>query len=122
MKKTLLVAAGVLLSPNRWTTARTARQSRPSLRTPRAKALEGRKRAAEGEVKADVLDGKDYALLTIGRKAEGYFKFRGYNIATSYGGFSDSPTYAHAREIGQDVVARYVAGEFTSSKRACERQ
>jgi hypothetical protein len=49
MKKTLLVAAGVLLSPNRWTTARTARQSRPSLRTPRAKALEGRKRAAEGE-------------------------------------------------------------------------
>ena len=72
----------------------------------------GVQRAAEGEVKADVLDGKDYALVTIGRKAEGYFKFRGYNIATSYGGFSDSPTYAHAREIGQDVVARYVAGEF----------
>ena len=72
----------------------------------------GVQRAAEGEVKADVLAGKDYALVTVGRKAEGYFKFRGYHIATSYGGFSDNPTYAQAREIGQDVVARYIAGEF----------
>jgi len=72
----------------------------------------GVQRAAEGEVKADVLDGKQYALVTVGRKAEGYFKFRGYNIAAAYGGFSDNPTYAQAREIGQDVVARYVAGEF----------
>jgi F-type H+-transporting ATPase subunit gamma len=72
----------------------------------------GVQRAAEGEVKADVLDGKSYALVTVGRKAEGYFKFRGYNIATSFSGFSDSPTYAQARAIGQDVVARYVAGEF----------
>ncbi len=72
----------------------------------------GVQRAAEGEVKVDVLDGKQYALVTVGRKAEGYFKFRGYNIAAAYGGFSDNPTYAQAREIGQDVVARYVAGEF----------
>ena len=36
----------------------------------------GVQRAAEGEVKADVLDGKDYALVTVGRKAEGYFRFR----------------------------------------------
>ena len=72
----------------------------------------GVQRAAEGSVKNDVLDGKSYALVTVGRKAEGYFKFRGYNIATSYGGFSDNPTYAQARAIGQDVVARYVAGEF----------
>lgn len=72
----------------------------------------GVQRAAEGEVKADVLDGKQYALVTVGRKAEGYFKFRGYNIAAAYGGFSDNPTYAQAREIGQDVVARYIAGEF----------
>ncbi len=72
----------------------------------------GVQRAAEGEVKAGVLAGSDYALVTVGRKSEGYFKFRGYKIAAAYGGFSDSPTYAHAREIGQDVVARYLAGEF----------
>jgi F-type H+-transporting ATPase subunit gamma len=72
----------------------------------------GVQRAAEGEVKADVLDGKQYALVTVGRKAEGYFRFRGYNIAAVHGGFSDSPTYAQARAIGEDVVARYLAGEF----------
>ncbi len=72
----------------------------------------GVQRAAEGEVKAGVLAGQDYALVTVGRKAEGYFRFRNYNIATSYGGFSDNPTYAHAREIGEDVVERFVAGEF----------
>ena len=72
----------------------------------------GVQRAAEGEVKADVLAGKDYALITVGRKAESYFKFRGYNIAAAYGGFSDNPTYAQARVIGEDVVARFLAGEF----------
>ncbi len=72
----------------------------------------GVQRAAEGEVKAGVLAGSDYALVTVGRKAEGYFKFRGYKIAAAYGGFSDNPTYAQAREIGQDVVARYLSGEF----------
>jgi len=72
----------------------------------------GVQRAAEGEVKDAVLGGKSYALVTVGRKAEGYFKFRGYNIATSYSGFSDSPTYAQARQIGEDVVARYISGEF----------
>jgi F-type H+-transporting ATPase subunit gamma len=72
----------------------------------------GVQRATEGSVKEDVLAGKSYSLVTVGRKAEGYFKFRGYNIAASYGGFSDSPTYAQARAIGEDVVARFVAGEF----------
>jgi len=72
----------------------------------------GVQRAAEGEVKADVLAGKSYELITVGRKAEGYFRFRGYKIATAFGGFSDAPTYAQARQIGQDVVARYMAGDF----------
>lgn len=72
----------------------------------------GVQRAAEGEIKADVLAGKGYQLITVGRKAEGYFRFRGYNIAATYSGFSDAPTYANARQIGQDVIARYESGEF----------
>jgi len=35
-------------------------------------------RATEGEIKADVLAGKDYLVVPVGRKAEGYFRFRGY--------------------------------------------
>ena len=72
----------------------------------------GVQRATEGEVKADVLAGKDYQIVTVGRKAEGYFRFRGYKIAASFSGFSDSPTYAQAREIGQEVIKRFLDGEF----------
>ena len=72
----------------------------------------GVQRATEGEIKADVLAGKDYAVVACGRKAEGYFKFRGYTIAESFSGFSDNPTYAHAKAIGQYVMDGYVAGDF----------
>ena len=72
----------------------------------------GVQRAAEGEIKAGVLQGSDYAVVTVGRKAQGYFRFRGYKIANSFGGFSDSPTYADAKAIGEYVVDAYLAGEF----------
>ncbi len=71
----------------------------------------GVQRAAEGEIKADTLGGKDYRIVTSGRKAEGYFKFRNYNVAASFGGFSDSPSYENAREIAQAAVAMYESGE-----------
>jgi len=71
----------------------------------------GVQRATEGEIKAGVLRGTDYTVVAIGRKAEGYFRFRGYDIAATFGGFSDNPTYAHAKEIGQHVMEMYVNGE-----------
>ena len=71
----------------------------------------GVQRAAEGEIKADTKGGKDYRIVTAGRKAESYFKFRNYNVAASFGGFSDSPSYDNAREIAQAAVAMYESGE-----------
>ena len=68
-------------------------------------------RATEGEIKADVLAGKDYAIIAIGRKAETYFRFRGYKIAGTFSGFTDNPTYADAKAIGQNVVGRFLDGE-----------
>jgi F-type H+-transporting ATPase subunit gamma len=70
----------------------------------------GVQRAAEGEIKAGVLAGTDYTIIALGRKAEGYFRFRGYNIGATFGGFSDSPTYAHAKEVGQLVMDLYTSG------------
>ena len=46
----------------------------------------------------------------VGRKAEGYFRFRGYTLATTFAGFSDNPTYAHAKQIGEYVVDLYTSG------------
>ena len=68
-------------------------------------------RATEGEIKEDALKGRGHTVVAIGRKAEGYFRFRGYNIAQSFSGFTDSPTYAIAKEIGEYVTGLYESGE-----------
>ena len=71
-------------------------------------------RAAEGEIKADVLAGKGYEILAVGKKADNYFRFRAYRMAERYGGFSDSPTYEHAKIIGTRAVALFESGEVDS--------
>ncbi len=71
----------------------------------------GVQRAAEGEIKEDVLQGRDYSVIAIGRKAESYFRFRGYKIKAKFSGFSDAPSYANAKEIGQHVIDLFVNGE-----------
>jgi F-type H+-transporting ATPase subunit gamma len=72
----------------------------------------GVQRAAEGEIKKDVLKGSDYTVIAVGRKAEGYFRFRGYKIKRTFAGFSDNPTYADAKTIGEYVVEQFLAGEI----------
>jgi F-type H+-transporting ATPase subunit gamma len=60
----------------------------------------GVQRATEGEVKADVLAGKGYTIVPVGKKAEGYFRFRDYQ-----------PSYEDARHIGEYVVDLFVSGQ-----------
>jgi F-type H+-transporting ATPase subunit gamma len=72
----------------------------------------GVQRATEGEIKRDVLRGSDYRVIAVGRKAEGYFRFRGYKIARTFSGFSDNPTYADAKAIAAYVMEQYLAGEI----------
>jgi len=68
-------------------------------------------RATEGEVKVDVLKGRDYAIVPVGRKAESYFRFRGYSMKRGFAGFSDAPKYDSAKEIGMYVTGLFLAGE-----------
>jgi F-type H+-transporting ATPase subunit gamma len=65
-------------------------------------------RAVEGGVKADVLAGKNYVIVPVGRKADSYFRFRGYHLDDGFSGFSDAPSYDDAKRIGQYVVDAYV--------------
>jgi F-type H+-transporting ATPase subunit gamma len=71
-------------------------------------------RAAEGEIKAAAAEGADYTIVAVGRKAESYLRFRNYKIAATFSGFSDNPTYEHARGIGSKVVAMFLAEEVDS--------
>jgi len=68
-------------------------------------------RATEGEVKADVVAGKQYAIVPVGRKSESYFKFRGYELKDGFSGFTDAPKYENAKAIGQYVVGLFLSGE-----------
>jgi F-type H+-transporting ATPase subunit gamma len=71
----------------------------------------GVQRAAEGEIKDGVLKGRDYAVIAVGRKAESYFRFRGYRIEATFAGFSDNPGYANAKEIAEHVIDLFTSGQ-----------
>ncbi len=62
------------------------------------------------EIKAGVLAGHDYVIVPVGRKAESYFRFRGYRLDRTFAGFSDAPTYEDAKAIGEHVVQAYEEG------------
>jgi F-type H+-transporting ATPase subunit gamma len=53
---------------------------------------------------ADSLEGRDYSLILIGKKAESYFKFRNYRIDATFTGISDTPTYADACAVAERVA------------------
>ena len=71
----------------------------------------GVQRATEGEVKADLVAGKDYTIIPIGKKALGYFRFRGYQLGEAFNGFTDQPSYEDARRIGEHVVELFTSGQ-----------
>ncbi len=44
----------------------------------------------------------------VGRKGVSALTFRKLDVRTSYVGFTDRPAFANAREIGEELTARYV--------------
>ena len=55
-------------------------------------------------------DGKKPVLYTVGRKAQGYFKFRNWDISESWTGFSERPSYENAVEVADTLVSAFMAG------------
>ncbi|MEV6629258.1 F0F1 ATP synthase subunit gamma [Actinoplanes sp. NPDC051470] len=55
-------------------------------------------------------DGKDVALYVIGRKGTGYYRFRNRDIAASWTGFSERPTFDDAKKVGDSLLEAFVAG------------
>ena len=67
-------------------------------------------RTAERALVAHRDDGRDYELTLAGRKAESYFRYRGYRIGEAFSGFSEKPSYEDARRVAQAAMARYERG------------
>jgi F-type H+-transporting ATPase subunit gamma len=55
-------------------------------------------------------DGKTPVLYTVGRKAQGYFKFRNWDISESWTGFSERPSYEDATKVADTLVDAFMAG------------
>ena len=56
-------------------------------------------------------EGKEIDLYVSGRKGLTYYTFRNREVAASWTGFSETPRYANAREVGEGLIDAFVAEE-----------
>jgi F-type H+-transporting ATPase subunit gamma len=53
-------------------------------------------------------EGKDVLWYAVGRRGVSSLQFRGFDLAGTYTGFTDRPSFADARQIAEDLAAAYV--------------
>ncbi|HLI43799.1 MAG TPA: ATP synthase F1 subunit gamma [Acidimicrobiales bacterium] len=68
-------------------------------------------RTAERLIRTGEGAGRSYRLVGVGRKAVGYFRFRGRPLDESFT-MGDRPSYEEARAVARTVVPDFVAGEL----------
>ena len=78
-------------------------------------------RAVERAIATDKSQGRDYALVLSGKKAAGYFSFRGYEVHAAYEGFSDQPNYSDAKTMAETVAELFENGEVQQVQLAYTR-
>jgi F-type H+-transporting ATPase subunit gamma len=69
-------------------------------------------RATERLVAEHRRNGAEVTLWTVGKKAPGYFRYRGMEIAQSFPGIADRPEFDDARAVAAAVTAPFVLGEM----------
>ena len=67
-------------------------------------------RAAEGDINSQRAQGRETSIVTVGRKPEGYFRFRDFPIEAAFGGFTQNPTYEDARQVAAAVIKPFQEG------------
>jgi F-type H+-transporting ATPase subunit gamma len=72
-------------------------------------------RITEDLVRAETADGVETDLVAVGKKALGYFRYRGIEPLVAYRDISDKPTIADARSIASHIIPAYEAGEIDAA-------
>jgi F-type H+-transporting ATPase subunit gamma len=64
----------------------------------------------EGERLTELLksEGKEVVPFVVGRKGVGFYRFRGREMAGEWTGFSESPSYANAKEVADAVIEAFL--------------
>ncbi len=65
--------------------------------------------------------GKEPVLYVIGRKGVNYYRFRRREVAASWTGFSEQPSYSDAAEAARVLVEAFVAGQDDETDESGER-
>jgi len=69
-------------------------------------------RATERLLADHARNGAEVTLWTVGKKAPGYFRYRGIETERSFAGIADRPEFDDARSVAAAVTAPFVAGEM----------
>jgi F-type H+-transporting ATPase subunit gamma len=65
-------------------------------------------RPTERMIRAGADRGVEHRLVTVGKKAQSFFRFRRIEVETSFSGFSDRPTFADARQVAEVVTPPFL--------------
>jgi len=69
-------------------------------------------RATERLVAEHIRNGAEVTVWTVGKKAPGYFRYRGIETERSFSGMADRPEFDDARAVASVITAPFVAGEM----------
>jgi F-type H+-transporting ATPase subunit gamma len=69
-------------------------------------------RATERLIAQHARNGAEVTLWTVGKKAPGYFRYRGVEVTRSFVGIADRPEFDDARAVAAAVTSPFVAGEM----------
>jgi F-type H+-transporting ATPase subunit gamma len=69
-------------------------------------------RLAEHRIADLEKSGKDVLIYAVGKKAQGYFRYRGHRIEQAYLGVTDTPGYGNARAMANSVMEAYASGRI----------
>jgi F-type H+-transporting ATPase subunit gamma len=68
-------------------------------------------RMAERLINSEEKNGRSYRLVTVGRKAIGFFRYRSRAIDHSFTAMSDRPSFDDARNIATEIIRPFLTGE-----------
>jgi len=66
-------------------------------------------RLTEGVIRDETAAGAEVDVIAVGKKAVGYFRYRGLEPIAAYRDISDKPTFADAKSIAAHVIPTYAA-------------
>jgi F-type H+-transporting ATPase subunit gamma len=73
-------------------------------------------RMSEQLMRSEREAGAETDVIAVGKKAIGYFRYRGIEPIASYKDLTDKPTIADARSIAEHVIAAYTSGDADAVK------